>query len=85
MVVLTAAAIGAGAYGVFKGGQAAAKQAKEGIKEFGRQQKRSASLKDFKNRDMTGENNQILLRSICAKFSGTTACRFGIDSSITIR
>ena len=47
MVVLTAAAIGAGAYGVFKGGQAAAKQAKESMKEFGRQQKRSASLKDF--------------------------------------
>jgi hypothetical protein len=48
MVLLTAAAVTAGAYGVYRGGQAAVKKATDTAKEIGRERKRSDQKKDLK-------------------------------------
>ena len=71
MVILTAAAVGAGAYGVFKGGQAAAKKAKEGIKELGRERKRAASLKDLNEKKQDRKERIANIEKMRSQFKST--------------
>ena len=71
MVLLTAAAVTAGAYGVYRGGQAAAKKAGDTVKELGRERKRSEQKKDFKSKSNDRKERLAMLEKRRSEFQST--------------
>ena len=71
-VVLTTAAVGAGAYGVYRGGQAAFKKAQEQVKEATRERRRGKQRQELDTKKKSRQDRIAAIQNMrTSSTSGT--------------
>ena len=68
MVVLAAAAISAGAYGVFRGGQAAVKKTSERIKDATRERRRGKECDELEEKKKSRQERIAAIQNLRSSF-----------------